>query len=294
MGQRVNPTYRQRRFGAEVRKLREVAGLSVSESAELMGMRQSHVSAVEAGRTHLSSERLRRLAGAVSGIRAPYVDALEEMAQASGKGWWSAHRERVRPSLLDVAELEAGAQRMVSYEPTFVPVLLQTKAYVAANFKGGYARASPERREAEIEFRMRRQDVLVSENPPRFHAVIHEAALHPTFGNRAIMREQLIRLIGASRLPNVTIQVVPFDGPVPFGTSFTLVEPKVAELGTVVVPHIERSLYLGDADSLDRYNDWFANLCEVALPPADAAVRPEAHTVKDSLGLIQRLLYPLL
>ncbi|MFF4601692.1 Scr1 family TA system antitoxin-like transcriptional regulator [Streptomyces sp. NPDC001339] len=294
MGLRVKPTYRQRRFGAEVRKLRERAGLSVGESAAVMGMQQSHISSVEAGRTSLSEERLRRLAGRVSGVSSTYVDALLELGQRSGKGWWSVYRDRIRPSFLDIAELEAGAERIVNYEPMFVPMLLQTEAYGTANFKGGYVRPSPERQELESEFRLRRQGVLHGEAPPRYHAIIHEAALHARFGSREMMRDQLLRLIEASRLPHVTIQVLPFDGAVPFGTPFNLIEPKVAELGTVVVPHIEKSLYLGDVDSLDRYNRWFANLSEMALPPVDAEVRPEAHSAKDSLGLIQRLLYPLL
>ncbi|OPF78694.1 hypothetical protein VT50_0218200 [Streptomyces antioxidans] len=87
---------------------------------------------------------------------------------------------------------------------------------------------------------------------------------------------------------------MPFDGPVPFGTSFTRAEPEVCQLSTVVVGHVERSPYLGDPSGLVRHGDAFAKVCEVALPPVDATVSPEAHDAKDSLGLIQRLLYPLL
>ncbi|ARF57226.1 helix-turn-helix domain-containing protein [Streptomyces gilvosporeus] len=294
MGLRANPTYRQRRFGAEVRRLRERAGLSVGEGAAVMGMRQGHISAVESGRTGLSPERLRALSREVDGVNPTYLDALVEMGQDPGKGWWSAYQGRVRPSLLDMAGLEAGAVRLVTYEPTFVPVLLQTQAYATAAFRRGYTRVSPEEQDLDVEFRMRRQEVLTNERPPQFHAIIHEAALHVTLGSPEVMRSQLLRLIEASRMPNVTIQVLPFDGPSPFGTPFTLLEPAVPELGTVVVPRIEKSLNLGDEESLARYNDWFASLSETALLPVDAAVQPEAHLTKDSLGLIQRLLYPLL
>lgn len=294
MGLRANPTFRQRRFGAEVRKLRERSGLSVAAGAALMGMQASHISNVESGRTGLSPQRLRALADAASGASSTFVDALLELGQDSGKGWWTEYRRELRPSLMDLAELEERATRIVSYEPMFVPGLLQTADYATAMYRGGYTSASREEQDLEVEFRMRRQKVLAGERSPSFHAVIHEAALHATLGNRQIMRGQLLRLIEASRLPNVTIQVLPFDGPVPFGTSFTLVEPSVPELSTVIVAHIERSLYLGDDDALARYNDWFARLRNVALPPVDAGVQPEAHAAKDSLGLMQRLLYPLL
>ncbi|MBL1117376.1 helix-turn-helix domain-containing protein [Streptomyces sp. 110] len=294
MGLRVNPTYRQRRFGAEVRRLRERAGLSVGQSAAAMSMNQSHISNVESGRTGLSPERLRALAGAVGCESTTYVDALVAMGQASGKGWWSAYRDKVPVSRMDTAELEAGADAMLCYEPMFVPGLLQTREYSAAIHQAGYVPASREDNNSSVEFRLERQKVLVGEQPPQFHAVVHEAALHTTLNRRDIMRTQLLRLIELSRLPNVTVQVLPFDGPVPFGTSFTLIRPSVAELSTVIVPHIEQSLYLGENAAIARYNEVFATMCEVALPPVDATVSPEAHGVKDSLGLIQRLLYPLL
>ncbi|MEU9110345.1 helix-turn-helix transcriptional regulator [Streptomyces sp. NPDC048483] len=287
MGLRANPTYRQRRFGAEVRKLRERAGLSVNESAAVMGMNQSHISSVETGRTGLSEERLRKLAAKVGGISATYVDALAELGRRPDKGWWSSYRDQVRPSLLDLAELEDEAAALVCYEPMFVPGLIQTRDYATAIHRGGYVNVSPEVEEAAVDFRMKRQAVLTGEGAPSFHAIIHEAALHPSLGDRRVMRDQLGHLLELARLPNATIQILPFDGPVAFGSSFTLVEPSVRELSTVVVAHVESSLYLGDAESLAKYSHTFARLTETALPP-------EASHVKDSLGLIQRLLYPLL
>jgi hypothetical protein len=73
-----------------------------------------------------------------------------------------------------------------------------------------------------------------------------------------------------------------------------MIEPEARELSTVIVSHIEQSLYLDGADAVSKYLEWFARLTEVALPPAAPSASPEAHTVKDSLGLVQRLLYPLL
>ncbi|MGK5631449.1 helix-turn-helix domain-containing protein [Streptomyces sp. URMC 123] len=294
MGLRANPTYRQRRFGAELRRLRKRAGLSSTEAAAALGMKQPQLSNAEAGKTGLNEERVRHLAQAAGISASPFLEALIEMGQEAGRGWWSGYRTLLRPSLLDVAELEAGATAIAAYEPMFIPGLLQTREYASVIHREGYARATAEEQELAVEFRMHRQSVLYGEDAPAFHAVIHEAALHASFGSRETMRGQLLRLIEMSRLPNVTIQVLPFDGKVPFGTSFTLTEPAVPELSTVVVAHIEKSLYLGDADALARYRNWFARLTEVALPPLDATVSPEAHIAKDSLGLLLRLLYPLL
>jgi transcriptional regulator with XRE-family HTH domain len=293
MGLRANPTYRQRRFGAEVRGIRERAGFTAARAAEVMGMNASHISTVESGRTSLSAERLRLLASASGCEEATYVEELIALGQASGKGWWTEYREQLRPSLLDLAEIEDQAESIVCYEPMFMPGLFQTLAYATAGYRGGYAHASPEQQEREVDFRMQRQHVLTADRPPLIHAVIYEAALHASWGSPEIMRDQLLRLIEMARLPYVTLQVLPFDGRVGFGTSFTLLEPAVPQLSTVVVEHVERALYLGEPEALARYRNWFARLCEAALPPvgvADAGAFP----AKNSLGLIQRLLYPLL
>ncbi|OKI10280.1 XRE family transcriptional regulator [Streptomyces sp. CB02923] len=261
--------------------------MSVGESAAVMGMHQSHISNVESGRTSLSAERLRRLADEAGDIDAAYVDALTDLGQQSGKGWWSLYRHSVRAPLLDFAELEAGAETISCYEPMFVPGLLQTRAYATAVHRGGYVEVPRSAETAAVEFRLERQRVLSAEGAPRLHVVVHEAALHVSLGGRQLMRDQLLRLVEACHLPNVTLQVLPFDGPVPFGAPFTVMMPPVRELSTVVVPHVENSLYLGEVDAVHRYAQTFAKLAEAALPPA-------ARHAKDTVRLIERLLYPLL
>jgi transcriptional regulator with XRE-family HTH domain len=293
MGLRSNPTYRQRRFGTEVRRIRERIGLSSGEAAEVMGIRQSQLSNIEAGKTGLPAERLRALARTDGATTDTYIDGLIELGSESGKGWWSDYRNALGTPHLDLAELEAGARRISSYEPMFVPGLLQTEEYAAAVHRDGYADATPQARRTAVEFRMQRQKALTGEPPPRFHAIIHEAALHASLGDRAVMRGQLLRLIEVSRFPNVTVQILPFDGRIGIGAGFVVLKPKTAELATVVVDHVESSLYLDEDSQIAKYSGWFAKLGEAALPPIDALIPPERHAAKDSLGLIQRLLYPL-
>ncbi|MES4906792.1 MULTISPECIES: hypothetical protein [unclassified Streptomyces] len=68
----------------------------------------------------------------------------------------------------------------------------------------------------------------------------------------------------------------------------------MADLGVTLVSHIEQTLYLENAASIARYDEHFARLEAMALAPVDAAAAPETRIAKDSLGLIQRILYPLL
>ncbi|GAA1302775.1 helix-turn-helix domain-containing protein [Streptomyces javensis] len=296
MGLRGDPTYRQRRFGIEVRRLREAAGLTVGEAAQVVGMRQPHFSNVEAGRTGLSAERLQKLSQALSGTYTYPVDALLALGQESGKGWWSDYRTTLGATHLDLAELEAGAVALRNYELLFIPGLLQTSDYATAVHSGGFSPTVSEVRDSAVEFRMRRQKVLSGERPPRFHAIIHEAALRVLYGGRAVMRDQLLRLIEVSRLPNVTIQVVPIDneGGAAFSHPFMVIDPGVVELGTVLVDQVGKAQFLDERQALAEYGESFGRLSELALPPVDAESVPEARTAKDSLGLIQHILYPLL
>ncbi|MBB5936713.1 helix-turn-helix domain-containing protein [Streptomyces zagrosensis] len=296
MGLRVKPTYRQRRFGVEVRQLRERAGLSSTEAARLLVMKQPQLSNVESGKTGLSAARVSYLADAAGISNGPFVEALNEMGQDSGKGWWTEYRKELGESHLDLAELEAGAVALHNYELLFIPGLLQTADYATAVHGGGYAESVREVQDKAVEFRMARQRILSGDHPPKLHAIIHEAALRVLYGGREVMREQLLRLVEVSRLPNVTVQIIPLEDErrAAFNHSFMVIEPSVVELGTVLVDQLGTAQLLGDAQVTTEYEQSFARLSELALPAVDAEVVPEDRRVKDSLGLIQHLLYPLL
>ncbi|MHA5054582.1 Scr1 family TA system antitoxin-like transcriptional regulator [Streptomyces sp. SD15] len=175
----------------------------------------------------------------------------------------------------------------------FVPGLFQTPAFTQAIFnspKPGF-----ENIEEALKFRMARQRILTRENPPAVHAVIHEAALHMRFGSPQMMREQMLRLIELARLPHVTVQIYPFSAQAHAALSgnFVHIIPSVAQLSTVVLEQPTGSRYLSERTQLRQHGGMFERLAEYALAPVDVSSAPEAHSVKDSLALIQHLLYTL-
>ncbi|MBI0385417.1 helix-turn-helix transcriptional regulator, partial [Streptomyces albiflaviniger] len=66
-------TERQRRLGAELKKLRLQAGLSIADGGKRIGMGAPHLSHIEAGRTAIPADRLRDLVDAYGGKNEPYV-----------------------------------------------------------------------------------------------------------------------------------------------------------------------------------------------------------------------------
>jgi transcriptional regulator with XRE-family HTH domain len=286
-------TERQRRLGAELRKLRLQAGLSVAEGGRLIDMGAPHLSHIEAARTAIPTPRLRTLARSYGCKDEPYIDALVRMAESNGKSWWTEFRKTRPQSSLDLAELEASATKLLSHETLLIPGLLQTEPYMRALFRAGLPDAMPAEWETATSYRMARQAVLDAEPAVRFHAVIHEAALRIVVGDSRVMREQLIHLIRMAARPGVTIQVLPFEaGACTWtGTSFLLLTPEVRRLSTVVVEHPAQSMRLDSPDSIASYEATFEALSQRALPAVDADGSPDRHAHRDSWGLIQHLLY---
>jgi transcriptional regulator with XRE-family HTH domain len=88
MPPRSYPTARQARLGAELRKLRERAGMSGSQVAAFLGGERAQISHLESGRYGVSAERVRRLASYYSASDKKLINALAAMADERGKGWW--------------------------------------------------------------------------------------------------------------------------------------------------------------------------------------------------------------
>ncbi|SHI12724.1 helix-turn-helix domain-containing protein [Streptomyces sp. 3214.6] len=293
MGLRTTITERQRRLGYELKQLRERAGLSAGEAAERIGMGRAQLSQIETAKTTILTERLRELCHLYACKDETYIDALVAMSEATGKGWWTAHKKPMEQGPLNMAELEAGAVALRVHQHLLIPGLFQTEDYARAIF------ATPglgfERVEEALEFRMERQQVLTGDDPPAVHAVVHESALHMRFGGTEVLRGQLLRLIELARLPHITVQIYPFTSRAhpALSSNFVHVIPAVAELGTVVLEQFGSFQYLGDRDSLTQYGTLFESLTQYALAPVNVSLAPEAHSMKDSLALIQHLLYTL-
>ncbi|MFJ9842015.1 helix-turn-helix domain-containing protein [Kitasatospora sp. NPDC101155] len=263
---RREPTLRQRRLGTEMRKMREQAGFGGSQLARSLGLAPTQVTQMETGKIGVSAERLRTVAAACSCSNAPLIDALAEMAVERRKGWWEEYRGAVSSDLLDLAELEDTATRLVAYTITFVPGLLQTDAYAASVF----ARAIPPLPQHEVDvrmdFRMKRQQIIRPNGVP-YRAFIHEAALRMQFSGPKVLAEQLEALIRHSETPEVSIRAVPFDieslpGP---SENFIYAEGPVPELDSVQIDTTHNSLILDSPAPLASYREILDRMASVAL-----------------------------
>ncbi|MFF3738219.1 helix-turn-helix domain-containing protein [Streptomyces sp. NPDC002566] len=206
------PTVRRRRLGATLRRFRNEAGLSLDQAAEAMGWNGPKMSKIENAFQGIRPGDLAVLLK-VYGVTDPDVCSVLETLRSdtTKKGWWQAYSGIVQPAYADYISLESDAEQVCAWTPLLIPGLLQTAAYARETITGITTTRTPEEVAALAEVRMARQSVLTRPGTPlELWAIIHEAALHQRFAARpATMREQLRKLMDASELPNVTVQVMP-------------------------------------------------------------------------------------
>ncbi|AKJ12823.1 DNA-binding protein [Streptomyces incarnatus] len=267
-----SPTLRQRRLGAELRKLRERAGLTATGAAELLGVNQARISMIETGRTPISADRLRSMAHVYDCADEALIDALAAMTGRRTRGWWEEYREHVPVALVDLAELEHHASALRVALVIHVPALLQTTDHARAIFRS----AAPPMRQYEIEHRlthrMKRQGVLHRTDPTPYTAIIHETALRMNFGGPAVARGQLKHLLDMSELPHITVRVIPFgaDQFPTTGQPFDYVEGPVPQLDTVQLDSHHGACEFIDAEAqLNKYRAVFNRMESCALSPAE-------------------------
>lgn len=260
------PTARQARLGAELRRLRESAGLVSRDVAAWLGTSQAQISNIESGKHGISEERLRRLAEHYSCNDTALVDALADMANERGNGWWTEYRATLPPRALDLAELEHHGSYVRSFEMVHIPGVLQTEDHMRAALLFVAPGLPEEEREARISFRMRRQQVIASGKS--YEVIVHEAALRMRVGGSQVARAQLQHILQATERENVSIRVIPFTAEGFAGVGFPMqyVGGVVPSLDTVQIDTAHGAEFIDAAARLNRYRARFESIDNAALP----------------------------
>jgi transcriptional regulator with XRE-family HTH domain len=267
---RSTPTARQRRLGAELRKLRDRAGITSVEAASQLGITQSRLSAIEGGRYGVSGERVRTFAHNYGCADAALIDALADMTVGRRRNWWEEYRDFLTSGLLDLAELEYHAESISTAQVTHLPGLLQTLDYARSIFRQNIPELPPPLLEYRTSHRIKRQQIFWEETPKPYKATIHEAALRMQFGGPDVTRAQLKHLIDMSERENITVLVIPFTaGNFPgAGQSVLYAKGPVPQLDTVQLDTEHGSEHLFADAQLDNYRTFFERFEAMALTPA--------------------------
>lgn len=267
MASNVNPTVRRRRLGQELRRLRELKGMTAEEVADRLLVSQSKISRLENGRRSISQRDVRDLCGVYEVEDHRVVDSLMQMAKDSRQqGWWHAFGD-IPYSVYTGLETDAASLRV--YESLIVPGLLQTRDYAHAVIEGMWPEATQSEIDKRIQIRLKRQDRLTDpDNPLRFWAVIDEALLRRVVGNDRIMADQLKHLAELSMQPHVTLQVLPYSvgaHPGMYGKFVILEFQDAMDASVVYLEGVTSDLYLEKPNDVQSYTVMYEHLRAKAL-----------------------------
>ncbi|MFD3501577.1 helix-turn-helix domain-containing protein [Streptomyces sp. NPDC058676] len=267
MASNVNPTVRRRRLGQELRRLRELKGMTAEEVAERLLVSQSKISRLENGRRSISQRDVRDLCGVYEVEDQRIVESLMQMAKDSRQqGWWHAFGDI--PYSVYIG-LETDAESLRVYEPQIITGLLQTRPYAEAIIRGGSPETSDTEIDKRVQVRMRRQDRIAAAGEPlRLWVVLDEASLRRVVGSRPVMREQLEHLAEMSQRPHITVQVLPFEvGAHPgINGQYSILEfADAADSSVVYIEGVTSDLYLEKAHDVQKYTVMYEHLRAQAL-----------------------------
>ena len=186
--------------------------------------------------------------------------------------------------------LEQAASVIHGYQVQFVPGLFQTEEYARAVIAADAVGEAAHDVEQRVQLRMARQKLLTEPNSPQFRAVLDEGAVRRTYGPARVMRGQLEHLAALADLPNVTLQVLPFDrgGPAAAAGPFTMLQFAEDDLPDIVyLEQLTSAVYLDKPADVELYRSAMDRIAAAAATPdgephAAGDDRPPALTALSS------------
>ncbi|MFE7773387.1 helix-turn-helix domain-containing protein [Streptomyces sp. NPDC057445] len=280
-----NPTALKVILGGKLRELRIGAGLDPSAVDDQLGFSRSKTSRIELGRHGCKPADALALLG-LYGVNGEerVAEFLRLVEQSRRADWWRSFSDVLSDFFTPLVALEGAAATIRTYEPFYVPGLLQTPAYARAVIQSGPARLYTHDVLRRVELRQERQRQLGQPDGPRLWAVIDESVLMRTVGGDQVMRGQLEHLVSMTQQPRITLQIAPLDvtASVGVGTGVTYLRFALDDLkDAVYIEHLTDSTFSQKPQVVEQYRDMMDRLGACALTP------------KESLGLIQERLSSL-
>ncbi|MEV4705635.1 helix-turn-helix transcriptional regulator [Actinoplanes sp. NPDC049316] len=270
MNPRRSPTIRRRRLGAELRRHRDGAGVTIDVVADRLGCSPSKVSRIETGHTSATPRDVQDMLD-IYGVHGTEAEELVQIAkEARQKGWWHPFSTVLTGAYVG---LEAAAKSIRAYEQQVVPGLLQTDRYAIAMIRAARLGDTDQEIEQRVRVRMARQALLIQDDPIDLWVVLDEAVVSRPVGGDEVMRDQLVHLAGMSELPNVTLQILPFAAGAHAGMdgTFAILDfPDAEDPDVVFAENATGGLFLEKTDELRKYNSIFETIRATALSPEES------------------------
>ena len=267
----VSPTVRQRELGLRLRKIRGGLGLTVEDVARKLMCSPAKVSRMETGARRPILRDIRELCSIYSLDERVSAELMQLARQAREPIWWNKHDEA---ELVPYIGLEQDASSLTAYSLYYLPALLQTEDYARELVRAIHPKIEQDVLEQRVQTRLRRQQRLEGDNPPRYSALVDEAVFHRKVGSSVLMATQVDKVLRLAEDGKAVVQLIPFDrGVYPAADimfvllEFTQLPPIVFVEGLVESQHFDRP------DQIGRYQAAIERIRDSALNPQDSLHR---------------------
>jgi transcriptional regulator with XRE-family HTH domain len=264
----TGPTIARWQLARELRALREAAGISHADIAEVLGCSESKIYKMESGSIGVGRGDLLVMLDRYHDTDEVHRQTLLDLQkQGKERGWWVKYGQLPNPYSMYIG-LESAATAVKNFQLAVVPGLLQTEEYARAIIMAQRVGDSNEEVDRRVKVRKARQACLTEEPPLDLWVILDESALRRQMGGKAVMRDQLDHLIAASRLPNVAIQVLPFSEgshPGTLGSLSILEFPDDVHSPIAYIETLAGDVYLEREDDLRRVTLTYTHMHAAAL-----------------------------
>lgn len=256
-------------LAAALRSLRAESGLTAATVARRAGMSTAKLSKLENARTLPTVTDVERVLTALQTPRSVRQElmVLAQAAVTEQRAWRVYQQLGFHKKQVEIAAVEAQSSQVRVFQPAMVPGLLQTAEYVRSIFDGRHD-LSPEERDRTVNSRLRRQSVLY-DGSKKFSFLVCETALRWRTVTEAAMANQVDRIISLSKMPNITVDVIPFDGLKP---DFPMAAFCVFDNRLVTIETFHAELSTRDPKDVELHLNVFRDMSGVALRESDARI----------------------
>ncbi|WP_433292059.1 helix-turn-helix domain-containing protein [Pseudonocardia sp. CA-142604] len=271
--QQGGPTVLRIVLGTHLRRLREANGITREAAGDAIRASHAKISRLELGRVGFKERDIVDLLSLYGVTEAGEREEYLSLARrANSRGWW--HQDsNLLPSWFETyLGLEQAASVIRTYQVQFVPGLLQSEEYARSVILVGHQDESADDIDRRVRLRMNRQKMLTEPGAPQLWAVIDEAALSRPFGSRRVMHDQIEHLLEMTSLPNVTVQILPFEFGIhaAAGGPFTILRFAEADLPDVVyLEQLNSAIYLDKRPEVEDYLAVMERVSVQAETPAE-------------------------
>ncbi|MFC5719389.1 helix-turn-helix transcriptional regulator [Streptomyces gamaensis] len=270
-------------LGKRLQVLREKAGLTYEDAGRALDVTHATVRRMEKAEVGLKLPYVEKLLGCYGVDDPAEIEGFLALArEANRPGWWHRFRDVLPDWFSAFVSLEQEANLIRAYEPHYVPGLLQTEDYARAVLRAGMPHARPAGIDRAVAVRRERQALLTRDSPPLLWVVMDETVLRRPIGGPEIMRAQISRLMDATALPHVKLQIMPFAaGPHPamYGPFHIFRFPQAELPDIAYAENLVGASYFDQRDDVSAFLEALDRMCAQA---------PPAHTTEALLGGLRK------